>query len=359
MKTKIKFQKDSDFEKVYDLYWNQKKNPVEVAKIMGWDKHKAQRKIYRIKQRIKQIEEQELIDKIKSNSEINIINEHGSKKELSSKKEPSNNNDSDFNMQPYIPKTEVHYIDRKVKSKTDIEILTVAYKNKFNTLLIGETGSGKSVCFRHLAYKLKLPYMRVNLNGATTPEDLLGQWIPDNGSFKWQDGVLTTFLRNGGIFVCDEINACPPEILFILHSLLDDERRIVLVQKDGEVVKAHKDFYFASSMNPDYEGTKPLNSALKDRFEVILMYDYSKNVESKLINNKKIIELSKGIRELYKKQEIETPLSTRTLIQLEKNIKIFGSDVARLMFVSKFAMEEQRIIDELLSINLDTPDIDR
>jgi len=256
-------------------------------------------------------------------------------------------------MKAFIPQNDNVYVDRKIQGMKDLTILEKAYIQKYSTLLIGETGSGKTHSIRQLAYKLKVPYMRVNLNGATTPDDLIGQWVPNSaGQYVWQDGVLTLFLKYGGIFVADEINACPPDILFLFNSILDDEHKLVLVQKDGEVIKAHKDFVFFSTMNPDYEGTKPLNAALKDRFQLVLQYDYDSKVEKKLISNVKLIDLAKSLRKMYVKGEIMTPTSTRTLIQYEQNFKVFGEKLAKTIFLNKFLPEERQPIESLMELTM-------
>ena len=207
-------------------------------------------------------------------------------------------------------------------------------------------------CVRHFAYKKGLPYMRVNFNGATTPEDLIGQWTPkEEGGFKWIDGVLTKFVREGGVFVVDEINSGNADILFFLHPLLDDESRLVLVQKDGEVIKAHKDFWFVATMNPDYEGTKPLNLALQDRF-VILEFDYDKKVEKKIVTNEKLLNFAEKIRALFRKGELSTPLSTRTLIYYEDAVKSFGKNIAQILLLNKFKPDERQAIKEVFELEV-------
>jgi len=245
---------------------------------------------------------------------------------------------------------EERYIPRKIAGKSDIEILLTAYKHRKNTLLEGPTGSGKTMAIRWLARRLRVPYMRVNLNGGTTVEDLVGQWIYKDGKFVWSDGVLVRMMRHGGIFVADEINAAPTEILFVLNSILDDERKIVLTQKDGEVVTACDDFWFVATMNPEnlYEGTKMLNEALRDRFQVVLEYDYSREVEKKLELTDDLLEIAKMLRE--RNDEIRTPVSTRSLVQFKENCELFGLRLAREIFIQKFHIDERKIVREILNL---------
>lgn len=246
------------------------------------------------------------------------------------------------------------YIARKIAGTTDIKILNLAFNEKLNTLLIGDTGTGKTHAIRYLAKTLKIPYVRVNLDRMVTVEDLVGEYKPkEGGGFEWCDGILTKFVKHGGIFVCDEINASPAEIMFVLHSLLDDDRQIILRQKDGEVIKAHKNFWFVATMNPEYEGTKPMNEALKDRFHVILNYDYDKKLDRKLVGNEKLIELAERLRKMYFSREIETPCSTRALIQHEWNEKRFDKKLAKELFVNRYSLIERKAVREVFELVLE------
>lgn len=328
----------------------------EIAKILG--RRLSKGAIYTA---IKELEESGEIERVtvlrpykyriarRSESEEEEKKEE-EKKEEEKKEEKEEEREEDLSA--YIPKSDGKYIPRKVGKTTDIEILKKCYEENINVLLIGATGTGKTHAARHLAYELQVPYMRVNCNGAITPEDLIGQYIPDgNGGFKWCDGVLTKFIRHGGIFVLDEINAAPAEILFVLHSLLDDERKIVLTQKDGEVVRASDKFMFIATMNPTeeaiYEGTKELNAALKDRFGVVLYYDYDEKIERKIIKSEYVREVLKALRNT---EEIETPISTRTGKEYERAIELFGIETANEIFTAKFRKEEREIVKETLTM---------
>lgn len=260
---------------------------------------------------------------------------------------------SNTQMSQYIPHDD-GYISQKMLNTSDVNILQGLYNNRMFALLVGPTGSGKSHIARHIAYKNKSPYMRVNLNGATVPEDLVGQWIPNSNpdiesKYVWQDGTLTMFMRYGGIFVVDEINMAPADILSLFHSITDDERRLVLTNKDGEVVHAHPDFYLIATMNVGYEGTKPLNLALKDRFR-IFQIDYNKTTERKLGISNELIDVADSLRN---SESIETPVSTRDLLKFEKDIHIFGKMVAREFFINNFYDYEKSAVQEVLSLKLD------
>jgi len=257
---------------------------------------------------------------------------------------------SEVDLKKFIPKHD-GYIARKICGTSDLAILDKAYQKKDFVLITGETGTGKTHLIRHFAYKKKLPYARVNLNGGTTADELIGHWIPDkSGHFKWQDGLLTLFVRNGGIIVLDEINACPADILFCLHSLTDDERTLTLLDKDGEVIHANENFFLVSTMNPDYEGTKPLNEAFKDRFKVKLFFDYDDKIEKKLVEDEDILKLANKLRIIKSKGEISTPVSTRLLIYYKDNAVTYGERLALEIFLNNFEPYEREPIKNVLEL---------
>lgn len=237
---------------------------------------------------------------------------------------------------PYLIKNEPPpYYPRHVGRTLDTIVLENAVRDRQNILLIGETGTGKSHVLRLIAHRLGLPYVRVQLYDAISPEDLFGSWIPSGkGGFTWQDGVLTHFMRHGGMFVADELNGAKPGMNFVFHSITDYERRMTLTQKDGEVIYAHPDFVFCATMNPEYEGTKPLNKALFDRFGVVLEYDG--NPAIKKMFPPELINFKEKIDEATRAGELEGVCSIRGLQQYMRNAELFGKDVAKRILIQKF-----------------------
>jgi len=256
-------------------------------------------------------------------------------------------------MKKYVPQTD-GYISRKIGKTTDVEILKKAYENNQNVLIVGDVGTGKSKVISHMAYELKLPYARINLNGGTTPDQLIGHYVPDiNGGLKWQDGLLTQFVRHGGILAVDEINACMPEILFVLYPLLDDERKLTLVDKDSEVIIANPNFMLISTMNPSdagYEGRRPLDAGLKDRFHVKLFYDYDDAIENKLVKSKKMLDLARKLRLMRSKGELSTPISLRMLLYYDRNSELYGEKIAFDMFLNGFESHEREPIRNVVEM---------
>ena len=228
------------------------------------------------------------------------------------------------------------YVHRKVGGVNDFDVCDGALSATppIPMLIEGEKGIGKTRMLYEYAKVRSIPYFRVNLNGGTATEDLLGQWIPTpEGRFVWCDGVLVRMIRDGGLMVLDELNAASPEITFILHSLLDDERKVVLVQKDGEAITAHERFWLCATMNPDYAGTRQMNEALRDRFGVQIKMLPDPHVEKEIFWDKKVARLTKELRKPTAIGKFGF-VSTRQLLFLQDNIKRFGAKFAAQSFVT-------------------------
>jgi MoxR-like ATPase len=217
-----------------------------------------------------------------------------------------------------------------------LSTLNYAIDKNRPVLIIGETGIGKTALIRFLAQEHKKTFRRLNLNGETTTDEFVGKNLLNTSGTYWQDGVLIEAMRKGYWLLLDEINSALPEILFVLHSLLDDDMFVVLSDKDGEIVRPHPDFRIFATMNPSgkYAGTKELNKAFFSRFPIVIKMDFpSEKEEIAIISS--YVDVDKGIifnlvrmgndlRDSYKKGEIEYVCSTRDLINTAQLIKDRG-----------------------------------
>ena len=234
-------------------------------------------------------------------------------------------------MQPPAPLTKP---DKSIIGQDHIKnYVSIAAKENMAMLLIGDTGSGKTSIIREEAKANKKELIRINLTGETTVDELIGKYVLKDEQTIWEDGVLITALKKGQWFLLDEINAALPEILFVLHSLLDDDKHVRLQQKDGEVVKAHKNFRFFATMNPveEYAGTKELNKAFMSRFPISVTMEYpSQPTETEIVYRHTLIDydlahkislLGHEIRKAKGNSDIFYTCSTRDLVQFAELTK--------------------------------------
>jgi len=254
------------------------------------------------------------------------------------------------------------------------ENILLGILNNMPVLLQGQAGVGKTTIIKWLAQETQNSYYRVQLNGTVDTEMFVGKWILKNGDYWWMDGALTKAMKNGYFLVLEEINSCLPEVLFVLNQLLDDDRILVLEDKDGEVVTPHKDFRLFATMNPtdDYAGTKELNKALVDRFPIMINVNYPEEetekqiiclkagIKNNLISSIKevkvevldrMIEFANKIRKQYKSGYLLFNCSTRQLINWAKVLKFMDiKKGAEITIVSKADEGDRKSIRDILDI---------
>lgn len=221
----------------------------------------------------------------------------------------------------------------KIVGQTDVKkMLAVAAKRNYPALLVAETGTGKTSIIQDLADQADKPWVRFNLTGDTTVDEFVGKYTLRAGETVWEDGILIQAMKNGHWLIVDEINVALPEILFALHSLLDDDRFVVVANHRGEVVRPHEDFRFFATMNPveEYAGTKELNKAFQSRFTMIITLVWpGKKDEIKIVTQHtgigsltaaKIVDVASLIRRAKQDNKIFYTCSTRDLIHWAKLI---------------------------------------
>jgi len=173
---------------------------------------------------------------------------------------------------PHVPKNSGKFIEHGEILKT----LAIGVSNNLPIILMGESGSGKTSAIRYLAEQTQNGLRRVNLNGGTTADELIGRLLMNDKGTYWVDGVLTEAMRRGEWIVLDEINAALPEVLFVLQPIMDDDGFLVLNEKDDkEIVRKHPNFrLFATCNPPEYAGTKEMNKALLSRFAICINAEF-------------------------------------------------------------------------------------
>ena len=135
-------------------------------------------------------------------------------------------------------------------------------------LFHGPAGTGKTISCKLVCQEIALPIMEVINCTENLDEFVLGKFIPEDDRIIFRESFVTKAIRYGGAVVFEEINFAKPQYLAFLNSLLDDNGFVRL--DNGEVVKRHPNFRFFATMNLGYFGTKELNQALYNRFNIIL-----------------------------------------------------------------------------------------
>ena len=268
------------------------------------------------------------------------------------------------NASQYIPSPQIYL----TRPQGYLEKLVYAASMNLPVLLIGETGVGKTQAVRYLTWKTNNGLRRVNLNGATTVDEFLGKLLINEQGTYWVDGVLVDAMQSGDWILLDKINACLPEIAFCLHSLLDDDRMVVLTEHDGRIVRPHPNFRLFASMNPSevgrYGGTKMLNEALMDRFPVVIRMEYlpdqqeieavmaqSENDDRELVE--RMVRVANDVRQAIRNEKIFGFLQHEACDRLGSDRMSKSFDVresARFTILSKVSSYDAEAVEDIIDL---------
>lgn len=204
----------------------------------------------------------------------------------------------------------------------EVEIFKRAAANGLPVMIKGPTGCGKTRFVEYMAEKLGRKVYTIACHDDLTASDLVGRHLIGAEGTFWQDGPLTRAVREGGICYLDEVVEARKDTTVVLHPL-SDHRRILPVERTGELLHAHPDFMLVISYNPGYQNLmKGLKPSTRQRFvglsfnypdaerEVLIVCQESgteKNVAQQLV------ALGNDLRRM-KDHDLEEAASTRLLI---------------------------------------------
>lgn len=155
----------------------------------------------------------------------------------------------------------------------EIELYERAYALRLPLILKGPTGCGKTRFVEYMAWRLGRPLVTLACNEDMTTSDLVGRYLLDAQGTVWHDGPLTLAVRHGAICYLDEVVEARQDTTVVIHPLTDS-RRILPLDKKGELVRAHPDFQLVVSYNPGYQShAKDMKQSTRQRFGS-LEFDY-------------------------------------------------------------------------------------
>lgn len=201
-------------------------------------------------------------------------------------------------------------------------LFETAYREGLPLLIKGPTGCGKTRFVTHMAARLGRPLHTVSCHDDLTAADLTGRYLLQGGETKWVDGPLTRAAREGGICYLDEIVEARKDVTVVLHPLTDD-RRMLPLERTGELLKASHQFMLVVSYNPGYQNIlKSLKPSTRQRF-VSISFDFPPPaIEAQIIATESglpesqciiLTTLAQRLRAL-KDIDLEEVVSTRLLI---------------------------------------------
>ena len=204
----------------------------------------------------------------------------------------------------------------------EVSLYEAAYSVRMPMMLKGPTGCGKSRFVEYMAWKLGRSLITVACNEDMTASDLVGRFLLDASGTRWQDGPLAVAARHGAICYLDEVVEARQDTTVVIHPLTDN-RRVLPLEKKGELIKAHPDFQLVISYNPGYQSLmKDLKQSTKQRFGALDFNYPAHDVETEIVAHEtgvspevagKLVSIAERARNL-KGHGLDEGISTRMLI---------------------------------------------
>jgi len=241
----------------------------------------------------------------------------------------------------------------------EVELFDAAAGMDLPVLIKGPTGCGKTRFIEYMGEKLNRKVYTVVCHDDLSAADLVGRHLIDENGTYWQDGPLTKAVREGGICYLDEIIEARKDTTVVLHSLAD-YRRVLPIDRTGEVIEAHPDFMLVVSYNPGYQNVlKGMKPSTKQRF-ISMEFNYPKpDIEQKVVIKEsgvdsetatKLVSIATEIRQLSD-TDIQEAVSTRLLVYAGKLIvKGFDSYDACMHTIVQSLSDEDEVLEVLAKL---------
>lgn len=251
--------------------------------------------------------------------------------------------------------SETYYLEQA----NEVELFEAAAGMNLPILIKGPTGCGKTRFIESMGERLGRAVYTVVCHDDLSAADLIGRHLIDEGGTYWQDGPLTKAVREGGICYLDEIIEARKDTTVVLHSLAD-YRRVLPIDRTGELIEAHPDFMLVVSYNPGYQNVlKGMKPSTKQRF-ISLSFDYPKpEIEKEIIIKEsevdtqiaeKLVRIAQEIRRL-KESDIQEAVSTRLLVYAAKLISQgFDAYDACMHSIVESLSDEEEVLEVLRTL---------
>src|SRR5262245_19152081 len=209
-----------------------------------------------------------------------------------------------------------------VATGDEIQIFAMCHARGLPVMLKGPTGCGKTRFVEHMAWRLNRPLVTIACHDDLSASDLTGRHLIRGAATVWVDGPLTVAARMGAICYLDEVVEARQDTVVVIHPLTDD-RRILPIDKTGELLDAAPGFQLVISYNPGYQhAIKDLKPSTRQRF-VAIDFDFPPpDLEMAIVAHEgdvdgdmasSLVRIGERVRRLRDQGLVEAP-STRLLV---------------------------------------------
>ncbi|QIG65679.1 putative cobalt chelatase subunit [Ochrobactrum phage vB_OspM_OC] len=262
-----------------------------------------------------------------------------------------------------VPKKKPEFVKTAHYDYIEKVILNKRFKP---VLLVGETGSGKSMTVEQACAHNNRPMLKFSVTKETTKDDLMGGFRLKAGETIFQYGPVTEAMQQGAVLVLDEFDCAHPNNIMCLQSVMEGNG--YHIADSNETILPAPGFQIFLTANTKgqgdetgkYIGTQYLNEAFLERIAAVLEFDYmsrdqelesfKKFVEDRGIDLsgytnfdplERIADYASQVREAQKNggHDTEHTLSSRRLKFLLEEMESSGASVVRAMRItfSRFA----------------------
>jgi nitric oxide reductase NorQ protein len=268
-----------------------------------------------------------------------------------------------------------------VPTGDEIELFEAAFRQRVPVLLKGPTGCGKTRFVEYMSWRLNrdmhriapvgednqplnlkgLPLVTVACHEDLTASDLVGRYLLEGENTRWIDGPLTRAVKAGAICYLDEVVEARKDTTVLIHPLTD-HRRLLPVEKRGQVIEATDGFLLCISYNPGYQSAlKDLKHSTRQRFISIDFTYPPREMEATIVSHEsgcdmavanELAKLGEKVRNL-KDHGLAEGVSTRLLIYagklISQGIPARRACQVAIVWALTDDLEVQRSIEEVVT----------
>jgi cobaltochelatase CobS len=245
-------------------------------------------------------------------------------------------------------------------------------------MVYGHAGVGKTSIFRYVCNKTNRRLTRVQHTAETQEHKILGQIQVKNGfdehgkSYSYTEfqlGDLPIAMKNGWVYLADEIDRAQPEVLSAYQSVLEGQPlHLPEADEDNRVIVPHPDFRFVATGNSNgmgdetgiHRAVQRQDAATFERFSIVMQLSYlDESDEIQMVKEKAGVsaEHAKKLRTFADKIRSQFPhefpltIGPRVLIKIGRLGRLKGSfsEGVQLAYANRLPEVERKAAMDLAS----------